>query len=89
MLTTSVEPSDAKPGDTVTFKVTAKLDPSYHIYKYNKIARPPGGGPSYTTFDIFDPAGLEVAGDWTASREPSKHKDPNFPDLAFRRVLRR
>ena len=82
-LTTAVEPSEAKPGDTVTFKVTAKVGPSYHIYKYAKISRPPGGGPSFTTFDFFDTAGLKIAGDWTASKEPSKHKDPNFPALAF------
>ena len=36
VLTTSVEPAEAKPGETVTFKVTAKLDPGYHIYKYSK-----------------------------------------------------
>src|SRR5262249_5141393 len=35
-LTASVEPSEAKPGDTVTFKVTAKLQPTYHIYTYSK-----------------------------------------------------
>ena len=36
VLTTSVEPAEAKPGETVTFKVTAKLDPGAHIYKYSK-----------------------------------------------------
>ena len=30
-LTASVEPAEAKPGDVVTFKVTAKLDAGFHI----------------------------------------------------------
>src|SRR5690349_18337149 len=34
VLTTSVEPAEAKPGERVTFKVTAKLEPGFHIYKY-------------------------------------------------------
>src|SRR5437764_7416632 len=82
-LTTSVEPSEAKPGDTVTFKVTAKLKPGFHIYKFSKTPMKPGAGPSYTMFDFFDPAGLEIVSDWSASREPLKHKEPVFPDLPF------
>ena len=78
-LTTSVEPAEAKPGDTVSFKVTAKLDPGFHIYKYSKEN---GDGPVPTSFDFFDHAGLETEGDWKASRDPEKHKDANFPDLA-------
>ena len=78
-LTAAVEPAEAKPGDTVTFKVTAKLDAGFHIYKYSKEQ---GSGPVPTSFDFFDPAGLEIEGDWTASRNPEKHKDPNFPDVA-------
>ena len=77
-LTASVEPAEAKPGDVVTFKVTAKLDSGFHIYKYSKEQ---GSGPVPTSFDFFDRAGLELDGDWTASREPEKHKDPNFPDV--------
>jgi len=77
-LSASVEPAEAKSGDTVTFKVTAKLDPGYHIYKYSKEK---GDGPVLTSFDFFDRAGLEAEGEWTASREPEKHKDTNFPDL--------
>lgn len=65
VLTTSVEPKEAKAGDTVTYKVTAKLNPKWHIYKYAKKPEEPGP----TWFDVFDPAGLEVAGDWTASKE--------------------
>ncbi len=78
-LTAATEPAEAKPGDTVTFKVTAKLDAGFHIYKYSKEQ---GSGPVPTSFDFFDPAGLEIDGDWTASRDPEKHKDPNFPDVA-------
>ncbi len=76
--TTSVDPTRAKPGDTVAFKVTAKLDPGFHVYKY---AKTQGQGPVNTSFDFFDPAGLMVEGDWTPSHEPEKHKDPNFADL--------
>ena len=61
-LTTSVEPAEAKPGETVTFKVTAKLDPGYHIYKYTKEKPMRGAGPVYTTFDFFDTAGLQGRG---------------------------
>jgi Disulphide bond corrector protein DsbC len=78
-LTASVEPAEAKPGDTVSFKVTAKLDSGFHIYKYSKEN---GDGPVPTSFDFFDRAGLESEGEWKASREPEKHKDANFPDLA-------
>ncbi|MFI5456681.1 MAG: cytochrome c biogenesis protein CcdA [Isosphaerales bacterium] len=77
-LTTSVEPAEAKPGEPVTFKVTAKLEPGFHIYKYSKVE---GTGPVTTSFDFFDRAGLKVEGDWVASKEPEKHKDPNFADL--------
>ena len=70
-----------RPGDRVTFKVTAKLDPGYHIYKYSKT--PAAGGPINTSFDFFDPAGLKVEGDWTPSNEPEKHKDPNFAEMDF------
>ncbi len=81
--TTSVEPSEAKPGDTVAFKITAKLDPGFHIYKYTDKPREQAIGPIYTTFDFFDPDGLKVEGNWTSSKEPIKHKEPDFPDLPF------
>ncbi len=78
VFTASVEPAEAKPGETVTFKVTAKLDPGFHVYKYSKTQGP---GPINTSFDFFDPAGLKIEGDWTPSREPEKHKDPNFAQV--------
>jgi thiol:disulfide interchange protein len=82
-ITAAVEPSQAKPGDTVTYKVTAKLDSGYHIYKQIDKPMPPGAGPVYTTFDFFDTAGLKIEGDWQASKEPIKHKEPVWPDLPF------
>ena len=85
-LTTSVEPAEAKPGETVSFKVTAKLDAGFHVYKYSKENV---DGPVPTSFDFFDRAGLETDGDWKASAEPEKHKDPNFPDLATVEYSRR
>jgi len=80
-LTTSVSPAEAKPGDTVTFSITAKLDPGYHIYKYSKNKEQ--SGPVNTSFDFFDTAGQTIDGDWSASRPPERHKDPNFADVEF------
>ena len=80
VLTTAVEPAEARPGETVTYKVTAKLDPGSHIYNYSKTKKR-DAGPVKTTFDFFDPGGLKIEGDWTPSREPEKHKDPNFSDV--------
>jgi thiol:disulfide interchange protein DsbD len=78
VFSTTVVPAEAKPGQTVTFKVTVKLNPGYHIYKHSTVQLP---GPINTTFDFFDTAGLKIDGDWLADKEPQKHKDPNFPDL--------
>ena len=82
-LTTAVEPAEAHQGELVTFKVTAKVDPGYHIYKYNRDAAKPGAGPLPTTFDLFDTGGLRPEGDWMASREPIQHPEPAFPDIPF------
>jgi thiol:disulfide interchange protein DsbD len=83
VLTASVEPSEAKPGETVTFKVTAKLEPGSHIYTYGKEKGAEGPAPVRTTFDFFDTAGLKIEGDWVASKEAIKHKEPAFPNLDF------
>jgi thiol:disulfide interchange protein DsbD len=82
-LTTAVEPAQARPGDTVTFKVAAKLQPGWHIYPYAAPDAQQTLGPVKTTFDLFDAAGLKTEGQWTASREPIKHKEPAFPELEF------
>jgi thiol:disulfide interchange protein len=79
--TTEVIPAQARPGDTVTYKVTAKVDEPWHIYKYSK--KPSDDGPKYTEFDFFDPAGLKLEGDWSPSTEPIKKKEPAFPDIPF------
>ncbi len=83
VIKTSVEPSEAKPGETVTYKVTVKLDPGYHIYKQVDKPLPPGAGPVYTTFDFFDTAGLKLEGEWSASKEAVKHKEAVWPNLPF------
>src|SRR5689334_2649191 len=64
VLSTSVKPAEAKPGDTVTFQVTAKLKPGWHIYTQAKTQE--GDGPRNTLFDLFDTGGLEVVSDWKA-----------------------
>ncbi len=79
--TTSVTPAQARVGDVVTYKVTARLAHPWHIYKYSKV--PVDNGPKFTTFDFFDPSGLDVQGDWTASREPTRKKEPAFPEIPF------
>jgi thiol:disulfide interchange protein len=75
-LTTSVKPAEAKPGDTVTYQVTAKLKPGSHIYPYVKTQE--DDGPRKTNFDLFDTGGLEVAGDWKASKKPESKAEPAF-----------
>ena len=67
-LTASVEPKEGKAGEVVTYKVTAKLKPKWHIYKWEKNPQDPGP----TWFDVFDPAGLTPMSDWSASKEAHK-----------------
>ncbi|WP_435010021.1 protein-disulfide reductase DsbD family protein [Tundrisphaera lichenicola] len=81
VLTASVSPETARPGKTVTYSVTAKLDDSWHIYKYSK--KQLEDGPRLTQFDFFDTAGLTTQGDWTASEDPIRKKEPAFPDIPF------
>ncbi|MFO0951770.1 MAG: protein-disulfide reductase DsbD family protein [Isosphaeraceae bacterium] len=78
-LTPSVSKAEAKPGETVTYKVSAKLNAHWHIYTYAKAQQ--GDGPRNTQFDFFDTAGLALAGDWTASRDPIRKKEPAFPQI--------
>jgi thiol:disulfide interchange protein DsbD len=80
-LTPSVTPAEAKAGETVTYQVTAKLEPGWHIYTYAK--NQVNDGPRNTTFDFFDTAGLKPVGDWTASKPPIREKEPAFPNLPF------
>ncbi|HWE39209.1 MAG TPA: cytochrome c biogenesis protein CcdA [Isosphaeraceae bacterium] len=77
--TTTIEPAEAAPGDTVTLKVTAKVDSPWHIYAYAK--KQADDGPVSTHFDLFDKGGLEPVGDWKASAKPIRKKEPAFPTL--------
>ncbi len=79
--TTTVTPAQARPGDVVTYKITARIEAPWHIYRQAKVQ--PENGPLYTEFDFFDPAGLTVEGDWSPSRGPIKKKEPAFPSLPF------
>ena len=79
--TTKVEPATAKPGDRVTFTVTAKLQPGWHLYKLTK--KQPETGPRQTELDLFNTAGLKPVGDWKPSKELIKKKEAAFPELEF------
>lgn len=72
--TTSVEPAEAKPGDTVNYNVSVKLAPTWHIYAYAE-SIPEGVAAVPTRFDAFGLDGLEEAGDWAASREPHEPEE--------------
>ncbi len=79
--TTSVAPAQARPGETVTYRVKAKLAAPWHIYRYSKVQSE--DGPRLTQFDLFDPAGLKTEGEWTASRAPIRKKEAAFPTLSY------
>jgi thiol:disulfide interchange protein DsbD len=80
-LSLAVEPAEARPGDTVMLKVTARLKPGWHIYTQARTQE--GEGPRKTVFDLFDTAGLEVAGDWKPSRKPESKAEPAFDNQVF------
>ncbi len=80
-VTTKIEPKQAKPGQTVTLSVTAKVDFGWHIYAYNE--KQPDDGPKVTQFDLFDTDGLTAQGNWTADQPATKKKEPAFPELPF------
>ncbi|APW63108.1 protein-disulfide reductase DsbD family protein [Paludisphaera borealis] len=81
VLTTSIEPAEAKPGDTVQFRVHVKLNPTWHIY--TQAEKQVGDGPRNTIFDLFDAGGLETAGDWSASKKPEEKAEPAFENKVF------
>jgi len=78
---TKVEPATAKPGDKVTFTVTASLQPGWHLYKLTK--KQPESGPRQTELDLFNTSGLKPLGEWKPSKELIKKKEPAFPELEF------
>ena len=81
IFSTSVEPSEAKPGETVHFNVNVKLSPGWHIYTQAKTQE--GEGPRKTVFDLFDKGGLETVGDWKASKKPESRAEPAFENQVF------
>ncbi|MGO9599387.1 MAG: cytochrome c biogenesis protein CcdA [Isosphaeraceae bacterium] len=81
VFSTWIEPAEAKPGDTVHFKVKVKLSPGWHIYTQAKSQE--GDGPRKTVFDLFDKGGLETVGDWKASKKPESRVEPAFENQVF------
>lgn len=75
-----VEPATARPGETVVYTVTTKVEKSWHIYAYAK--EQPAEGPRATQFDFFQPGGLKLDADaWKPAKPPTRQKEPAFPDL--------
>ncbi len=78
--TTAIVPADAKPGDTVSLQVAAKLDPGHHIFP-NVKNEPEETGPTNTVFDLFDTSGLVVAGEWKSEKPPIEGKIGGLPGI--------
>jgi thiol:disulfide interchange protein DsbD len=78
---TEVLPPQARPGDTVTYRVTAEVAVPWHIYA--QADAQPEQGPRATQFDFFDPAGLELVGAWTADPEPELKPEPAFDNQIY------
>lgn len=78
---TEITPKTARPGETVTLKISARVAEPWHIYAYSSTQ--PAEGPRSTQFDLFDPAGLEPTGDWTPSQAPEKKAEPAFENKVF------
>ncbi|MFO0955919.1 MAG: cytochrome c biogenesis protein CcdA [Isosphaeraceae bacterium] len=80
VLSATVEPATAKPGETVTYTVTAKVEKPWHIYAFAKAQ--PAEGPRATQFDFFQAGGLKPGTDaWKPAKPPVRKKEPAFPDL--------
>lgn len=79
--TTKVTPAQAKPGDVVTYTVTAKVDKPWHIYAYARDQ--PEKGPRATQFDLFGAASLAASGDWSPSEKPTSKPDPAFDNMVL------
>jgi len=79
--TTSVTPAQAKPGDVVIYRVKAKIEAPWHIYKYS--ATQIENGPRFTEFDFFDRAGLTLEKSWTVAPDPTKKREPAFPEIPY------
>jgi hypothetical protein len=81
-ITPSIEPAEARPGETVTYKVTFKLAPGLHVYQLGK-AGAQADGPMPTSFDLFDTGTLRPSKAWKASREPIAKSEPAFGDAVI------
>ncbi len=79
---TSVEPARARPGETVTYKVTTTLQNPWHIYGYAK-EQPQPPAPRNTQFDLFETGGLEPVGDWKSTPEAERKPEPAFDNRVF------
>ncbi|MEW4569046.1 cytochrome c biogenesis protein CcdA [Tautonia sp. JC769] len=80
--TASVEPQQARPGETVTYAITARLDDSWHLYAHAEEI-PDGVAVIPTRFELFALGGLEPdEKGWTPS-QPPKASDPNSDLLSF------
>ena len=80
-LKAEVEPSQARPGQTVTYRVTAMVDEPWHIYAYSKVQV--DEGPRSTQLDLFEDGGLKPLGDWTPAKEPTKKPEPAFDNKVY------
>lgn len=76
---TEVKPATAKPGDTVTYSITATVAAPWHIYAYADKQEPEG--PRSTQFDFFDLGGLKMAGSWAPEEEPRQKPDAAFDNM--------
>jgi thiol:disulfide interchange protein DsbD len=81
-LSASVSPATARPGDEVTYTVTAEVDSPWHIYAFSLTST--GDGPKPTRFDFFEKGGLEAIGEeWTADPQPQARPEPMFENRIF------
>ncbi len=76
-----VEPAEARPGQTVTYRVTATVDEPWHIYAYSKVQVEEG--PRSTQFDLFETGGLTPLGDWTPDKPPTEKPEPAFDNKIY------
>ncbi|WP_169976918.1 protein-disulfide reductase DsbD family protein [Tautonia rosea] len=80
--TATVEPPQARPGETVTYAITAKIKDSWHLYAHAEEI-PEGVSVLPTRFEQFALGGLEPSKKgWTPS-QPPKASDPNSSVLSF------
>lgn len=82
-VTATVEPAEARRGETVKLTVTATVDAEYHLYA---MVQPPGtDGPTPTSIDLAEEsaAWLTPLGPWKEPKSTIK-KDPGFGvDVAY------